>query len=159
MRLLRPGHRAVVEDALNSYIPILAPGVARLNADPFFASLANVGYATPDFGALAFFTALRPNVFDAHLLCGHGWRGSRALAFARAALDTIFTDEEAYVIVATIPNENLPSRRICRALGGIPIADTVDPFGRPCKQYALERSEWVKLSAAWQVSPGASSAV
>jgi hypothetical protein len=144
---ITPLDRPVVELAMNAYLSILAPGVAKLDARPFFSGRRNIGWMTLDTGAIALFEA-RPGCLDAHLLCSPAYRGKLALRFGRAAVCAAFTYTDVRAITAEIPRDNKPSRLVCRAIGGIPFAESVDCFGRPCTRYILERRTWEASLAA-----------
>ena len=142
LRPIRYSDRATVEAALNRYIGILAPGMRRLDADPFFYAPDNFGYMTLDYRALALFSADVDFTYQAHLLCESPYRGKRAVEFGRAAVAALFTRRDAPAITAEIPRENKHSRLVCRAIGGTPFADSVDCFDRPCIRYILTRATW-----------------
>lgn len=127
---------------------MLAPDYDSLDPDPFYENPANVGVMLADGSAFALFEALGDGVYDAHLICDEDCRGAKALDFGRAAVAYVFTTLGAACMVAHIPLENRSSRRVCRAIGGIPVADTVDVTGRRCKKYVLERDKWDQSSAA-----------
>jgi hypothetical protein len=148
LRVLRPFDRSLVEDALNRYLEVLAPGVGRLNAEPFYANPDNVGLATGDDRALALFSYLGHDVYEAHLICDEPWRGKEAVRFGAAAVGLVFTACNASAIAACIPELNRRSRRVCRAIGGTPVADTIDSLGRRCIRYRLERATWEASLAA-----------
>lgn len=145
---ISPRDKDWVDASLNRYGYVLAPGVSELDSTPFFQLRRNAGWRTGDRCAFSLFQARPDGVYDAHLLCDQPWRGAMAVEFSRRSVAALFTGRPAKCITATIPLENRASRRVCRATGGIPVADTVDPLGRPCKIYRLERARWVQFSAA-----------
>jgi hypothetical protein len=148
LRVLSLADRFLVEAALNRYRDILAPGVGRLNADPFYIGPYNIGVATGDDRALALFSHLGRDVYEAHLICDEPWRGKEAVRFGAAAVGLVFTARDASAIAACIPELNRQSRRVCRAIGGKPVADTIDSLGRRCIRYRLERAAWEASLAA-----------
>lgn len=143
MRRVIPGDRKMIEFLMNAHIKGLAPGLLRLSADPFYANKGNVGYCDDEGMNFVLFEQLGGHRYGAHLLCVRG-----AVALGRQAVAAIFTVHGAAAIQSEIPRSNLRSRVVCRAVGGIPTADTVDAFGRPCKLYKLSAKRWAALSGA-----------
>lgn len=148
LRVVTERDRPVLEYMLNEHVAMLAPSYLKLNANPFYAKPRNVGFITPDDFALALFESIDDLVYGAHLICDPPWRGAAAIAFGRAAVGRVFTDHGAKAILAEVPRENRASRIVCRAIGGIPGADTADENGRPCILYRLAREAWEQSSAA-----------
>lgn len=133
-------------DIMNEFVDVLAPGVGRIDAKPFFALPGNVGFKTADSNGFVVFNYLGyKGVYAGHLLCRP--KLTRPIEVGRAGVALMFTHWRASVISALIPKANRASRVAFRAIGGTPIGDSVDNLGRPCIAYALRRVEWDKSLA------------
>ena len=87
------------------------------------------------------------DAFGAHFLLTPQLRGKKALDFCRDVADIMFTMRGASLIAGAIPVGHRGSRVMTRALGGTPIGESIDAYGRRCINYVMERVRWVELQA------------
>ena len=85
------------------------------------------------------------DAFGAHFLLTPQLRGKKALDFCRDVADIMFTMRGASLIAGAIPVGHRGSRVMTRALGGTPIGESIDAYGRRCINYVMERVRWVEL--------------
>ena len=85
------------------------------------------------------------DAFGAHFLLTPQLRGKKALDFCRDVADIMFTMRGASLIAGAIPVGHRGSRVMTRALGGTPIGESIDAYGRRCINYVMERVRWVQL--------------
>lgn len=74
-------------------------------------------------------------------------RGKSAKRFATHVIGSVFDNVGAGAIIGRVPIEHRASRAMSRALGFAPAGHSVDPYGRPCVTYRMERGLWAALSA------------
>lgn len=126
-------------------LSVMAPEYASVDMTKFFDAPKNVMLG--DDRGVVLFGHLGNNVYEMHYLFTYALRGRKALLATKTALKTMFTKYGAEKIIGNTPRENQPARVMNRALGGVPIGESKDSYGRPCTTYMLERAKWATLSA------------
>lgn len=124
----------------------IAPGYRDVDLSGFFTVAENVMFGDHR-GLILFLAHPSDHTYQMHWLLTDAIRGAAALAMAKAAIETMFTQFDACAITGATPRDNLSARRMNRALGGTPVGVSTDSQGRPCIDYRLERKKWATSSA------------
>jgi hypothetical protein len=124
----------------------VAPGCAAIDLTNFFAEPGNVMMG--DLDGVLLFGEVMPGVYEMHYLFTEALRGQEALRFVKHCLRIMFTEYGAQCIGGITPRENRAARAMNRALGARPVGEQLDPHGRTCIKYILEREQWAISSAA-----------
>lgn len=121
-------------------IAMLAPDYSSLEMGPFFKRKGNV--ALKHGRATMLFAQRRKGLYEAHFLIPAEMRGREGLHAARAMMGYVFTSLNARAIVYKVPEQHMPSRIFCRALGGETTGPCKDAAGTDCIGYIMERDKW-----------------
>ena len=124
----------------------VAPGRQSIDLHAFFNDPQNVMFG--DSRGLILFLHQPDHTYQMHWMLTEQIRGTAALAMAKAAIATMFTNFDCCAITGATPRENRAARTMNRALGGIPVGVSIDSQGRHCINYRLERTKWAISSAA-----------
>ena len=111
------------------------------------------GYVTPaneiflDGNNAGLFIHQGDGVFEPHWMFVSA-RGKVAKHFTVVAISALFDKHPAATIIGHVPKAHMVARVMARAIGCEPSAESVDPYGRSCIVYKMERTRWVDLWAA-----------
>lgn len=95
--------------------PTAQLGEERLHSGDLLEDESNHCYATD--GGAALFISQGRGVYEGHIFCLEGSRGSAALALGRGALKAMFARPGTLKIVAAVPMQLPAARLLCRHLG------------------------------------------
>lgn len=123
-------------------LPHVAPHHDKIDLSRFFDVPENVMFGNSR-GLLLFAYHAPSHTYQMHWLLTSAIRGAAALAMARNAIGTMFTNFDCCAITGMTPRENSAARLMNRALGASPVGDATDSQGRACICYRLERKTWV----------------
>lgn len=124
-------------------LPHVAPHHDEIDLSRFFDVPENCMFGDAR-GLLLFAYHTPSHTYQMHWLLTSAIRGAAALAMARNAIGTMFTNFDCCAITGMTPRENSAARLMNRALGASPVGDATDSQGRACIVYRLERSAWAK---------------
>lgn len=120
------------------------PGDTRVDLSAFLEDPRNV--VCGDQRGVAIFEYLGQGHYRGHYLFTPAVHGHELLEIGRKALKTLFTVHGARAIHGSTPRDNRAARIVNRALGFTLVGTSVDPAGRPCNDYKLDRETWASLA-------------